>query len=140
MAGKCEERVMFQFLFRIRHTICRSFNGFHVISSLYFAQIITHHVTIGIGIQYPRTPRAIISEYLVANPRQLDLTKPGIFQSASQYGVSDRILDCCTFDITKSPFRIGSFLDAIVSDPPCKLFLLPFPPLICLFRDYGANT
>jgi hypothetical protein len=48
--------------------------------------------------------------------------KPGIFQSASQYGITDRILDCCTFDITRSPFRTGGILDAIISDPPCKLF------------------
>ncbi|KAG8796906.1 hypothetical protein FRC16_009394 [Serendipita sp. 398] len=43
---------------------------------------------------------------------------PGIFQSAAQYEVLDRILDCCTFDITRSPLRRGNFLDAIISDPP----------------------
>lgn len=46
------------------------------------------------------------------------LTTPGIIQSASQYGVAHRILDCCTFDITRNPFRTGGILDAIVSDPP----------------------
>lgn len=43
---------------------------------------------------------------------------PGVFQSAAQYDVLPRILDCCTFDVTRSPFRTGGFLDAIISDPP----------------------
>ncbi|KAG8812167.1 hypothetical protein FRC17_002165 [Serendipita sp. 399] len=50
--------------------------------------------------------------------RGKNLDTPGIFRSASQYGVLDRILDCCTFDITRSPLRRGNFLDAIISDPP----------------------
>lgn len=50
--------------------------------------------------------------------RGKNLNPPGIFQSADQYGVLNRILDCCTFDITRNPFRTGGILDAIVSDPP----------------------
>ncbi|CAG8511437.1 11645_t:CDS:2 [Acaulospora colombiana] len=45
-----------------------------------------------------------------------------VVKSASQYDVLPRILDCCTFDITRSPFRTGGFLDAIISDPPCKSY------------------
>lgn len=44
---------------------------------------------------------------------------PGIFRAAEQYGVRDAILDCMTFDITKSPWRRGGWLDAVITDPPC---------------------
>ncbi|KAK7035497.1 hypothetical protein VNI00_011790 [Paramarasmius palmivorus] len=43
---------------------------------------------------------------------------PGVYRAASQYGVSDRILDLCTFDITTHPWRCGGLFDAIVTDPP----------------------
>ncbi|QRV79134.1 tRNA guanosine-2 -O-methyltransferase [Ceratobasidium sp. AG-Ba] len=45
---------------------------------------------------------------------------PGIRRAADQYGVENRILDLCTFDVTQSPLRRGSLFDAIVTDPPCK--------------------
>lgn len=35
-----------------------------------------------------------------------------VFDSAAQYGVRDRVLDCLTFDLTQHPLRIGGFLDA----------------------------
>ena len=47
------------------------------------------------------------------------LNTPGILCSAEQYGVANRILDLCTFDITASPLRRGGIFDAIVTDPPC---------------------
>ncbi|KAI0339786.1 tRNA guanosine-2'-O-methyltransferase [Trametopsis cervina] len=43
---------------------------------------------------------------------------PGIARAASQYGVSQRILDVCTFDLTKNPWRCGDLFDAIITDPP----------------------
>ncbi|KAF9070063.1 tRNA guanosine-2'-O-methyltransferase [Rhodocollybia butyracea] len=43
---------------------------------------------------------------------------PGIFRAASQYGVSSRIVDICTFDVTNNPWRCGELFDAIVTDPP----------------------
>ncbi|KAF9263408.1 tRNA guanosine-2'-O-methyltransferase [Marasmius fiardii PR-910] len=42
----------------------------------------------------------------------------GIVRAASQYGVAQRILDLCTFDITHNPWRCGELFDAIVTDPP----------------------
>ena len=42
-------------------------------------------------------------------------------RAAAQYGVRQRILDLCTFDITRNPWRSGGLFDAIVTDPPCKL-------------------
>ncbi|KAI9455436.1 tRNA guanosine-2'-O-methyltransferase [Lactarius psammicola] len=44
--------------------------------------------------------------------------KPGILRAATQYGVRQRILDLCTFDITRNPWRCGGLFDAIITDPP----------------------
>ncbi|KAH8982684.1 tRNA guanosine-2'-O-methyltransferase [Lactarius akahatsu] len=38
-------------------------------------------------------------------------TKPGILRAATQYGVRERILDLCTFDITRNPWRCGGLFD-----------------------------
>ena len=46
--------------------------------------------------------------------------EPGIMRAAKQYGVHERIIDLCTFDITHNPFRCGGLFDAIVTDPPCE--------------------
>ncbi|KAJ7287585.1 S-adenosyl-L-methionine-dependent methyltransferase [Mycena rebaudengoi] len=43
---------------------------------------------------------------------------PGIVRAAAQYGVADRIVDLCTFDVTRNPWRCGDLFDAIVTDPP----------------------
>ncbi|EIW82661.1 RNA methylase [Coniophora puteana RWD-64-598 SS2] len=43
---------------------------------------------------------------------------PGVLRSARQYGVADRILGLCTFDVTRNPWRTGGLFDAIVTDPP----------------------
>ncbi|KAG6831571.1 hypothetical protein H0H87_004790 [Tephrocybe sp. NHM501043] len=43
---------------------------------------------------------------------------PGIIQAARQYGTESRILDLCTFDVTRNPWRCGTLFDAIVTDPP----------------------
>ncbi|KAK7057237.1 RNA methylase [Favolaschia claudopus] len=43
---------------------------------------------------------------------------PGVFRAAQQYGVVDRIMDLCTFDVTRNPWRCGNLFDAIVTDPP----------------------
>ncbi|KAI9442618.1 tRNA guanosine-2'-O-methyltransferase [Lactarius indigo] len=45
-------------------------------------------------------------------------TKPGILRAATQYGVRQRILDLCTFDITRNPWRCGGLFDAVITDPP----------------------
>ncbi|KAI0302743.1 tRNA guanosine-2'-O-methyltransferase [Russula brevipes] len=42
----------------------------------------------------------------------------GIMRAAAQYGVRQRILDLCTFDITHNPWRCGGLFDAIITDPP----------------------
>ena len=47
--------------------------------------------------------------------------QPGIMRAAAQYAVRQRILDLCTFDITRNPWRCGALFDAIITDPPCKL-------------------
>ena len=47
--------------------------------------------------------------------------QPGIMRAAEQYAVRQRILDLCTFDITRNPWRCGALFDAIITDPPCKL-------------------
>ncbi|KAH9993243.1 tRNA guanosine-2'-O-methyltransferase [Russula vinacea] len=44
--------------------------------------------------------------------------QPGIMRAAAQYGVRQRILDLCTFDITRNPWRCGGLFDAIITDPP----------------------
>ncbi|KAI0075120.1 tRNA guanosine-2'-O-methyltransferase [Panus rudis PR-1116 ss-1] len=43
---------------------------------------------------------------------------PGVLRSAEQYGVSYRILDLFTFDVTQNPWRCGGLFDAIITDPP----------------------
>ncbi|KAJ4468135.1 tRNA guanosine-2'-O-methyltransferase [Lentinula aciculospora] len=45
-------------------------------------------------------------------------TTTGVFRAASQYGVTSRIIDICTFDVTNNPWRSGEIFDAIVTDPP----------------------
>jgi hypothetical protein len=45
---------------------------------------------------------------------------PGIIRAATQYGVAERIVDLCTFDVTHNPWRCGGLFDAIVTDPPCE--------------------
>lgn len=45
---------------------------------------------------------------------------PGILRSAEQYGVRDKFIDTPCFDVTQGPWRRGGWLDAIVTDPPCK--------------------
>lgn len=47
-------------------------------------------------------------------------TTPGIVRAAAQYGVANRIMDLCTFDVTRNPWRCGELFDAIITDPPCK--------------------
>ncbi|KAJ7647380.1 tRNA guanosine-2'-O-methyltransferase, partial [Roridomyces roridus] len=42
----------------------------------------------------------------------------GVLKAAKQYGVADRILDLCTFDVTRNPWRCGGLFDAIITDPP----------------------
>ncbi|KAI0268874.1 tRNA guanosine-2'-O-methyltransferase [Gloeopeniophorella convolvens] len=44
--------------------------------------------------------------------------QPGIVRAATQYGVRQRILDLCTFDVTQNPWRCGGLFDAIITDPP----------------------
>ncbi|KAJ7045462.1 S-adenosyl-L-methionine-dependent methyltransferase [Mycena alexandri] len=43
---------------------------------------------------------------------------PGVLRAAKQYGVADRIVDLCTFDVTRNPWRCGDLFDTIVTDPP----------------------
>ncbi|KAF9464949.1 tRNA guanosine-2'-O-methyltransferase [Collybia nuda] len=43
---------------------------------------------------------------------------PGVLRAASQYGTVSRILDLCTFDVTRNPWRRGALFDAIITDPP----------------------
>jgi tRNA (guanine10-N2)-methyltransferase len=45
---------------------------------------------------------------------------PGVIRAATQYGTASRIVDLCTFDVTRNPWRCGALFDAIVTDPPCK--------------------
>lgn len=49
---------------------------------------------------------------------------PGIIRAAQQYGVSQRIMDLCTFDVTRNPWRCGGLFDAIITDPPCTYICL----------------
>lgn len=49
---------------------------------------------------------------------------PGVIRAAAQYGVAQRIVDLCTFDVTRHPWRCGGLFDAIITDPPCT-FPLP---------------
>ncbi|OSX66131.1 hypothetical protein POSPLADRAFT_1177562 [Postia placenta MAD-698-R-SB12] len=44
--------------------------------------------------------------------------QPGIIRAASQYGVAHCIIDLCTFDVTRNPWRCGELFDAIITDPP----------------------
>ena len=39
-----------------------------------------------------------------------------------QYGSLDKLFGGLTFDLTKNAWRRGGWLDAIVTDPPCKFF------------------
>ncbi|KAL8286665.1 hypothetical protein RQP46_004193 [Phenoliferia psychrophenolica] len=50
--------------------------------------------------------------------RQMRGKKTSLANSAAQYGVTDKILDCAAFDLTQHPFRTGEIFDAIVTDPP----------------------
>ncbi|GAA5937316.1 tRNA (guanine-N2-)-methyltransferase [Sporobolomyces koalae] len=50
--------------------------------------------------------------------RQMRGKKTNISDSANQYGVTDRIVDCASFDMNQHPFRTGQLFDAIVTDPP----------------------
>ncbi|KAF8070698.1 tRNA guanosine-2'-O-methyltransferase [Lyophyllum atratum] len=43
---------------------------------------------------------------------------PGVLRAARQYGTESRVLDLCTFDVTRNPWRCGGLFDAIVTDPP----------------------
>ncbi|KAK2467888.1 hypothetical protein APHAL10511_000183 [Amanita phalloides] len=43
---------------------------------------------------------------------------PGVIRAATQYEISSKILDLCTFDVTQNPWRLGELFDAIVTDPP----------------------
>ncbi|CAK5281512.1 unnamed protein product [Mycena citricolor] len=43
---------------------------------------------------------------------------PGVIKAAKQYGVADHIIDLCTFDVTRNPWRCGDLFDTIVTDPP----------------------
>lgn len=43
---------------------------------------------------------------------------PGVYRAAKQYGSATRLVDLCTFDVTKHPWRCGGLFDAIVTDPP----------------------
>lgn len=45
-------------------------------------------------------------------------SSPGIIRSANQYGVTSKIVDLLTMDVTQHPWRIGGLFDAIVTDPP----------------------
>jgi hypothetical protein len=54
---------------------------------------------------------------LVAKGKQ---TVPGVFRAAEQYGVTNQFLDCLVYDVTQSPLRRGGWIDAIITDPPCK--------------------
>lgn len=40
---------------------------------------------------------------------------PGTFRAAAQYGVSGRLMDSLTFDVTRNPWRTGDLFDAIVT-------------------------
>lgn len=35
-----------------------------------------------------------------------------VFDSAAQYGIRERVLDCLIYDLTQNPLRIGGFVDA----------------------------
>ncbi|KAI0320790.1 tRNA guanosine-2'-O-methyltransferase [Amylostereum chailletii] len=45
-------------------------------------------------------------------------SRPGIIRAAAQYNVDQRIVDLCTFDVTRNPWRCGGLFDAIITDPP----------------------
>lgn len=45
-------------------------------------------------------------------------TPPGVIRAATQYDTACRIVDLCTFDVTRHPWRCGGLFDAIVTDPP----------------------
>ncbi|SCZ99137.1 BZ3500_MvSof-1268-A1-R1_Chr7-1g09409 [Microbotryum saponariae] len=41
-----------------------------------------------------------------------------VYTNAEQYGFRNRIVDCCSFDLTQHPLRTGELFDAIMTDPP----------------------
>jgi len=43
---------------------------------------------------------------------------PGVIRASRQYGIESRIVDLCTFDVTRNPWRCGGLFDAIITDPP----------------------
>ncbi|KAM0756366.1 tRNA guanosine-2'-O-methyltransferase [Meredithblackwellia eburnea MCA 4105] len=50
--------------------------------------------------------------------RQMRGKTKSISHSAEQYGVTGKIIDCASFDMTQHPFRTGEIFDAIITDPP----------------------
>jgi tRNA (guanine10-N2)-methyltransferase len=71
------------------------------------------------------------------DPPLFEEAQPGILGAAAQYGVRERILDLCTFDITRNPWRCGALFDAIVTDPPCKL---PYLQNRCEHNNYQPKS
>jgi hypothetical protein len=64
------------------------------------------------------SPRSRGGSELMSDAKKGDT--PGFRRAAKQYGVSDEILDCLAFDVTRNPWRRGGWVDAIVTDPPCE--------------------
>jgi tRNA G10 N-methylase Trm11 len=54
----------------------------------------------------------------------------GVLRAAAQYGVASRVLDLCTFDVTRNPWRCGELFDAIITDPPCETVSVHVYPMI----------
>ncbi|KAF8844365.1 tRNA guanosine-2'-O-methyltransferase [Paxillus ammoniavirescens] len=83
---------------------------------------------IGTGsMAYVRTSHARVHKITDIAVRQRLISGPfycakakttGIVRAAAQYGVANRIMDLCTFDVTHHPWRCGGFFDAIITDPP----------------------
>jgi hypothetical protein len=71
------------------------------------------------------------------DPPFFEEAQPGILRAAAQYGVRERILDLCTFDITRNPWRCGALFDAIVTDPPCKFVC---PQNRCEHNNYQSES
>lgn len=46
----------------------------------------------------------------------------GILSAAKGYGVLDKFLDLFTADVTRIGWRLGGTLDAIVTDPPVRIW------------------
>ena len=68
----------------------------------------------------------------------------GIKAAAFDYGVQSKFLDMFTADVTKIGWRLGGFLDGIVTDPPVSLVnifkLSPFHNLFIYFFQYGVRA